>query len=119
MKYKEFKKLVKVEHERSGNPPHDIPKVTFSVTRTFVPWGMWDLSTEELDEKATRALFDDVKEWFRKGKGVERLVGWGLSECGAHVCPDDVWSGCDDGTYCPNCGRIVIDRDEYRFGVDE
>lgn len=44
-----------------------------------------------------------------------RWIGGELGHCsccGHHGCASDIWSGCDDGMFCPNCGARMDERKE-------
>jgi hypothetical protein len=66
------------------------------------------LSVEEL--KATTWFKVDTPSGeaisFRREKTGEWIGGeiGHCSICGSEGCASDIWNGCNDGMYCPNCG---------------
>ena len=38
-----------------------------------------------------------------KGEWIGGEIGH-CSNCGSEGCASDIWNGCKDGMYCPNCG---------------
>ena len=47
-----------------------------------------------------------------KGKWIGGEIGY-CSCCGHKGCASDIWNGCDDGEFCPNCGADMRgDQDE-------
>ena len=44
-----------------------------------------------------------VEEERRAGEWIGGEIGH-CSICGSEGCASDIWNGCKDGMYCPNCG---------------
>ena len=50
----------------------------------------------------------------KKGKWIGMSTGT-CSVCGHYGCAPDIWDGCEDGEFCPNCGAD-LSEDESEGG---
>jgi len=49
--------------------------------------------------------FEDARKRYERpiGEWIGGEIGH-CSNCGSEGCASDIWNGCKDGMYCPNCG---------------
>ena len=60
-----------------------------------------------------------ANEMYSTNPMIARWIGGELgkcSECGHEGCASDIWDGCGERNYCPNCGALII---RYRRADDE
>ena len=63
---------------------------------------------KEAFEMAVSALEEHQER--KKGKWIGGEIGY-CSCCGHKGCASDIWNGCDDGEFCPNCGADMRQRE--------
>lgn len=61
--------------------------------------------TDDKDKQSVRFAINVIEgfEEIPKGEWVGGEIGY-CSICGSKGCASDIWNGCKDGMYCPNCG---------------
>ena len=68
------------------------------LTQKTYNWGL----TERPSDCPLIEVSEDVQP-VKHGKWIGRELGY-CTCCGHHGCASDIWNGCGDIYYCPNCG---------------
>lgn len=79
-----------------------------------------DMYGEPIDSEPYEEAVEEAIDIIRDAPTIDvvkhgRWIGGELgycSCCGHHGCASDIWTGCDDGMFCPNCGADMREREE-------